>query len=954
MTKKLYSLLIGIADYPIPNSLSGCVRDIENMKEYILGINQSFYDQIEIPVELSNEKATKSNIVSSFNAIVDKLKDEDTLIFYFSGHGAEELAPGRFLEDHNGKLQCLVCYHNDREEHNHLLADKELRYLFNKSKSKAHIIAIFDCCHSGDITRGIEQDKSIKRLAVTYPERPYKEFLFSSEIEENTFKNSRFNSIFPDINLITLSACASNEFSWEKSDGGYFTKALLQSLESNNNSINYGDLTRECRILIQNNTQERQSPTIDVFGNKDYNQLTSWLRINGDKLLSSLGYIKYYESKGWIYSRGSINGVQEDNTITVNVPGFDPIDLKINEVFLSESKITDPLNIDFELDRSIKYAVILNGDQLKPKIAIENLDGDLKTEELIIDVLKNDERIVFTDQYFDCDFQINIFNELTYFSRNNDPYRPLNRQLDLIPEDFDEDNIEKRMRDYIVENLNVLSRWHQIKNLNLGEGFKETPIKVEIKHRNNEWIDITNGHIALDPEGRKSYGILYSDYEMRVSNTSKEDLYVTVLSLYNSLLEVSIHAFDETTVLLEKDCKPKNFEPSTIVLDYYQEIYNWECEAVEHRFIVNNYQSLNAEIALLAQTGFSEPITHLGVKKGDGKSEKYEKYEKRDKSAIYSSTVQLNNNTFNQISGTLLSNIEWYQENEIVQPFIEKLYFDIHSDFFNYNLANKPSSNEEAYKGGIKMNIGNFIDYTRRNRKFKKMRRQYPEKDIIVAEGDSWFLYPILVKDTIDYIMESWPVKNLAWAGDTLENYKKSGQLLKTVNKLVPHPKYVLISGGGNDIIGKEITNLLIRNATNVKSPRDYLNDKYDQQIQELRDYYIYFFDELSKLDWIEKILVHGYDYIRSDHARIVVKGGWLNRYLEDYGITVVEERERLIVFLIDEFNSALRAISEDYPKVKYMNLRGLINRDEWYDEIHPNNEGYRKVANKFLTEINQ
>jgi len=946
---KLYSLLVGITDYPEPYGLNGCLKDVTKMKDYILSIDQSYYDDILDPKLLLNEQATKSGITSGLSEILGEIGKEDSLLFYFSGHGTEELAPGRFLEDHNGLLQCLVCYHTNNEEDQHLLADKELRYLFNKSKNEAHIIAVFDCCHSGDITRALNEGKSIKRLSAKYPSRAYDEFIFSNEIEESTFKKSRFNNEFPDINLITLSACSSNEFSWENSEGGYFTRALIQSLKSNNNTINYGDLTRECRILIQQNTSERQSPSIDILGSKKFDQLTSWLRLNGDKLLQSLGYIKYYTNRGWTYSRGSLHGVKVGNSITVNLPELDQKSLVINEVFLSDSKIDDPLNIDLELDHSVKYPVILNGDMLKPKICVENLDGDIKTEEIIISTLKRDERVEYSNLHNDCHFQITIFNELIYFSRLYDPFRPINRQLDLIPEEDSEDKVVKRIHDYLVENLHVISKWFMIKNLNLGEGFDEIPIKVEIKKGKEEWTNITNGDITFEPKGRNNYGNLFYDYEVKITNISNEDLYVTALSLYNSLLVIKIHAFDEGTVLL-KEGSFKLFEESTIFLDHYQEVYNWENESVEFKIIVNNYQSLNEDIPSLTQDGFLEPITHLGTQMGGGRASKFQK---REKSSIYSSKVHLINNTVNQISGALLSNIKWYEESELVSPFIQKLYFDIESDFFANNLINKPSSNEEAYRGSLKMNIGNLIDYTRRNRKFKKMRRQYPNKDVIVAEGDSWFLYPILVKDTIDFIMETWPVKNLAWAGDTLENYKSSGQLLKAVNKLEPKPKYVLISGGGNDIIGKDIKNLLIRNATNIQSPRDYLNDKYDQQVQKLKEYYIYFFDELSKLEWIEKILVHGYDYIRSDHARIVVKSGWLNRYLEEFGITNDGDRDILIKFLIDEFNISLEEISKEYPKVKYLNLRGVINRDEWYDEIHPNDQGYWKVANKFLNEIN-
>lgn len=31
---------------------------------------------------------------------------------------------------------------------------------------------------------------------------------------------------------------------------------------------------------------------------------------------------------------------------------------------------------------------------------------------------------------------------------------------------------------------------------------------------------------------------------------------------------------------------------------------------------------------------------------------------------------------------------------------------------------------------------------------------------------------------------------------------------------------------------------------------------------------------------------------------------------------------------------------------------RGLVARNEWFDELHPNNEGFRKIADAFVQEI--
>ena len=97
----------------------------------------------------------------------------------------------------------------------------------------------------------------------------------------------------------------------------------------------------------------------------------------------------------------------------------------------------------------------------------------------------------------------------------------------------------------------------------------------------------------------------------------------------------------------------------------------------------------------------------------------------------------------------------------------------------------------------------------------------YPEELVIVAEGDSWFNYP-LKKDIIDYLTEKgYAIKRFSKPGDTLENMiygtgyvKKKDRvyhsgalsLQETLNAVRTHkPKIVLFSGGGNDIVGSEI-----------------------------------------------------------------------------------------------------------------------------------------------------
>ena len=244
MKNKLYSLLIGITDYPSPNLLFECVNDANKMKDYLTNLETDAFD-VQNPILLTNKLATKQGVARAIRKIISKLKDGDTFLFYFSGHGTREISKGRFREDHNGLLETIVCYYEkERKNNNFLLADKELRYLFHKCPKKAHIISIFDCCHSGDIMRDFEEEtKHIRRIGQKQAPRLYKHFLFH-EIPAKTFDEKWFSEIFPDANILTISACQSDESSWEKDNGGVFTTNMLQVLKDNNSvPVSYTHLT---------------------------------------------------------------------------------------------------------------------------------------------------------------------------------------------------------------------------------------------------------------------------------------------------------------------------------------------------------------------------------------------------------------------------------------------------------------------------------------------------------------------------------------------------------------------------------------------------------------------------------------------------------------------------------------------------------------------------------------
>src|SRR5688572_3018285 len=116
-----------------------------------------------------------------------------------------------------------------------------------------------------------------------------------------------------------------------------------------------------------------------------------------------------------------------------------------------------------------------------------------------------------------------------------------------------------------------------------------------------------------------------------------------------------------------------------------------------------------------------------------------------------------------------------------------------------------------------------------------------PAAPRIIAEGDSWFSLPF-VTTAIDALQrQGHDIRNLAKAGDTLENMLQKRQY-------VPHLQtrqvtHFLFSGGGNDVLGglRSLLNLFDFDRTDPHNPSDvafYIKPEFRLVLQVLRTNY--------------------------------------------------------------------------------------------------------------------
>jgi WD40 repeat protein len=137
-TSKNYLLAIGIDNYSDWPPLKNAVNDAMSFQEVL---RKKYNYQEENITIITNEKATKQNIIEAFKAIIEKVGPNDKLIIYFSGHGYyDNLLNEGYWITQDAKKGTEADY----------LPNSFLIKMFKQINAK-HIFLIADACFSGSL-----------------------------------------------------------------------------------------------------------------------------------------------------------------------------------------------------------------------------------------------------------------------------------------------------------------------------------------------------------------------------------------------------------------------------------------------------------------------------------------------------------------------------------------------------------------------------------------------------------------------------------------------------------------------------------------------------------------------------------------------------------------------------------------------------------------------------------
>ncbi len=298
-----HALLIG-SDFYFPRQIDtapnfghlyGCVRDVSHVEaalkqtfeipdDHITRLRASHDSEDEsAPAEPKEQWPTYENLVKAFTGLTERAAPGDHVYIQYSGHGGRAVTVFPELKGENGLDEGLVPIDIGLEGGQYL-RDIEMARLFQAMVEKGLVVSVvFDCCHSGGLTRGQVDGVGVRGSAeIDRTPRPTASLVASHEELGEHWKSvtegatrgvSAGSGWLPEPKGYTfLAACRPSETAYEfafdgKERNGALTYWLLDSLETFGPGASFKMLLD--RIIPRVHSQfTQQTPQLQGEGDK--------------------------------------------------------------------------------------------------------------------------------------------------------------------------------------------------------------------------------------------------------------------------------------------------------------------------------------------------------------------------------------------------------------------------------------------------------------------------------------------------------------------------------------------------------------------------------------------------------------------------------------------------------------------------------------------------------------
>ena len=213
------ALCVGIDNYPT-SPLAGCVRDAQSWASALRSL------RFDVATLLDGE-ATRQGVLDALGALIRSARPGEVLAFQYSGHGTQAEDLNGDEADRYDEALVPVDYQSGA-----LLLDDDLADVYRRLPDGVVLTLFMDCCHSGTNSRFAPID----RAAARGTER--RRFLqLTPQLEEaHRQYRARMGSPEPTTaeeslpGVVHFAACLDNQFAYESSGQGHFTRIATADL----------------------------------------------------------------------------------------------------------------------------------------------------------------------------------------------------------------------------------------------------------------------------------------------------------------------------------------------------------------------------------------------------------------------------------------------------------------------------------------------------------------------------------------------------------------------------------------------------------------------------------------------------------------------------------------------------------------------------------------------------
>jgi hypothetical protein len=245
---------------------------------------------------------------------------------------------------------------------------------------------------------------------------------------------------------------------------------------------------------------------------------------------------------------------------------------------------------------------------------------------------------------------------------------------------------------------------------------------------------------------------------------------------------------------------------------------------------------------------------------------------------------------------------------------------------------------------------------------------------MLLAEGDSWFHFPIFLRDIVLQLSADHLIWPLGAAGETLDHMvfgRGEGQgpnYLNALSEFGASARAFLFSGGGNDLIGEDEdgSSALMKFVRRFEAGRSAAwhldTPEFKRRLVHYEAAHRHMIVDVAARQPNLPIVLHAYDYVlpcpfgRRDrrHPHWMARDKYFGAMFPRLGIVDPGLQAEILRHVVDAMNAVLRRLAGgnvaggSFAQVFHVDLRGALALEDWADELHPTNAGYAKLSDRF------